>query len=133
MTVSVLVQIRERFSGRILEWYVAAQLLLWGVILLAPEQAMSEASSRAFAQAGFSEDRLGTLMLLLGAVRFCALIVNGAVPNVTPFVRIGGAYIGCGIWFFISVNLFTTGHVGTWIAAWPMAFIAEFINIYRAS
>lgn len=131
MGVSVLVAIKHRFSGRILEWYVAAQLFLWGVILLAPSDVFS--SSSAFAGFRLSENELGVLMLTMGVIRIGALIVNGAVPNVTPFFRVGGAFLGCGVWFYISMNLFASGHISTWIAAWPMAFIAEFVNLYRAS
>lgn len=131
MTVSVLVAIRDRFSGRILEWYVAAQLLMWGLVLLAPGD--SFAGSVAFDHFGIAEDNLGLIMLGLGVIRIGALIVNGAVPNVTPFFRLGGAFLGCGVWFFISLKFGEAGHISTWIAAWPMAFIAEFVNIYRAS
>jgi hypothetical protein len=31
------------------------------------------------------------------------------------------------------MNLFASGYISTWIAAWPMACVAEFINLYRAS
>ena len=131
MAVSVLVAIRARFSGRILEWYVAAQLLLWGLILLAPFDTFT--ATNLFAGFEVSENALGAAMLLMGLIRIGALIVNGAVPNVTPFFRIGGAFLGCGVWFYISMNLAASGHISTWIAAWPMACIAEFINLYRAS
>lgn len=131
MGVSVLVAIRDRFSGRILEWYVAAQLLMWGIILLSPED--SFAQSVAFASFHIGQNTLGQIMLAVGVIRIGALIVNGAVPNVTPFFRIGGAFLGCGVWFYISLNFFASGHIGVWIAAWPMAFVAEFVNMFRAS
>lgn len=131
MTVSVLVAIRDRFSGRILEWYVAAQLLMWGMILLAPEESFK--TSVVFVNFGVSEQLTGQIMLAVGVVRMGALIVNGAVPHVTPFVRLGGAWIGCGVWFYISVKFAEAGHISTWIAAWPMACLAEFVNMYRAS
>lgn len=137
MALSVLVEIRDRFSGRILEWYVAVQLFGWGLILLAPSSGLSEPAAAAFAMVGLSESALGFAMLFIGVVRLAALIVNGAVPNVTPFVRIAGAFLGCGVWYFISLGLFTAalgqGHFGTWVVAWPLACIAEFINIFRAA
>jgi hypothetical protein len=131
MAVSVLVAIRDRFSGRILEWYVAAQLLMWGLILLAPNDVFTPTS--AFSGFHIPEETLGLAMLAMGVIRIGALIINGAVPNVTPFFRIGGAFLGCGVWFYISMNLFASGYISTWIAAWPMACVAEFINLYRAS
>lgn len=131
MSISVLVSIQHRFAGRILEWYVATQLLMWGIILLAPAESFT--ASGAFADFPIPEERFGIIMLLLGIIRLGALIVNGAVPNVTPLVRVGGAFLGCGVWFYISMNLSASGHLGTWIAAWPLAFIAEFINMNRAA
>lgn len=137
MSVSVLVQIKERFSGRILEWYVATQLFCWGLVLIAPDAGLSDPVADVFASVGFNEWRLGLAMLAIGVIRLMALIINGAVPNVTPFVRIGGAFLGCGVWYFISLGLLMAslreGHFGVWVAAWPFACIAEFINMFRAA
>lgn len=132
MAVSVIVGIRDKFLDRILEWYVAVQLLMWGLVLIAPEQSFAFTPA-FFANFPVSEDVLGPLMLGLGLVRVGALIINGAIPGITPFVRMFGAFIGCGVWYFISVYFAETGQVSVWIAAWPMAFLAEFVNMYRSA
>ena len=131
MQLVALVGIKHRFEGRILEWYVASQLLLWGLILLLPENTF--AGSEDFIAFQVNEDTLAWFMLALGVVRIAALIINGTLPGVTPLVRLSGAFIGAGVWFYISLEFAGSGFVGTWIAAWPMAFIAEFINIYRSA
>lgn len=131
MQLIALVGIRHRFEGRILEWYVAAQLLVWGLVLLLPANTFADGSS--FIAFQIDENTLAWLMLSLGVVRIVALVINGSLPEVTPLVRLGGAFLGAGVWFYISLEFAGSGFVGTWIAAWPMAFIAEFINMYRAA
>lgn len=132
MAVSVMVAIRDRFSGRILEWYVATQLLMWGLVLLWPGSSYA-ISPTFFTGFGVDEDTLGAIMLGLAVIRIGALIVNGAVPDITPLVRAGGAVLGCGVWYFISAKFAASGSISVWIAAWPMACFAEFINMYRAA
>lgn len=133
MNVSVIVAVaKERFAGRILEWYVAAQLLMWGLVLIAPEQSFSFTPT-FFVYFPVSEDVLGPLMLGLGLVRLAALIINGAIPGITPLIRVSGAFLGCGVWYLISIYFAETGQVSVWIAAWPMAFFAEFVNMYRSA
>jgi hypothetical protein len=129
----IFVKIKERFQNRIMEWYVAAQLLIWGIVLLSPINVFAAAPIFFKGFAAIGEDGLGFIMTGLGLIRIVALIINGAVPNVTPLIRLAGAFIGCGVWFLISSEYWLNAPLGIWVAAWPMAFLSEFITMYRAA
>lgn len=118
---------------RFMELYVTMQLLLWGIILVLPMDTFSTSITFRVLASVIKEETLGVLMIVLGVLRLTALLVNGMIPRFTPLVRIGGAFIGCFVWFFISVSFAESGVISTWIAAWPLAFFAEFRNLYKAA
>ena len=133
MTVNLWTKIVSHVHPRFMEWYVAIQLLMWGIILLGPSDVYTSGHAFDVLARLISEESLGVIMFVLGSIRVLALIVNGSVPRLTPIVRIVGAFIGCFVWFCISVSFAESGVFSTWIAAWPMAFIAEFANLYRGA
>lgn len=131
MSVSVMVRIQHKFGPRILEWYLAIQLCLWGLIILLPQETFAEARYVGF---GFLPEPVwGTGVLMLGVIRVGALIVNGSVPNVTPWIRVFGAYLGALVFTVITLAHASSGLVGLWIAAWPIAAVGEWVNTYRAA
>ena len=70
------------------------------------------------------------IMLIAGTLRLAGLVINGARRRVTPWMRLAGALIGCGLFTAISLGFAASGVVGTWIAAWPVVAVVEFFNIY---
>lgn len=129
---SVFVRIKEKFRLRLAEWVLAVQLFTWGVVLLLPSVTF-EGKAFAVTKDIVDENVLGVIMLIIGTVRLGGLIINGALINVTPWVRMIGAIAGFMVFTMISVSLAMSGVVSTWIAAWPVAAFAELINVFRAA
>lgn len=126
---ALLVRISHAFGERRSEWIAAAQCILLGLVLLAPTRTFDSPAFVVFQQLA-SENVWGAGLLLVGAVRLAGLIINGARRRVTPWIRLSGAWIGCGVFTTMSLCFASGGSVSTWIAAWPVAAVVEVINIY---
>ncbi|WLS01762.1 hypothetical protein [Shinella oryzae] len=127
------IRITHRFGPRMMEWFMAAHTVVWGWVLLLPDPIFDQPSWSGFRQIFRDEDGLGWIMVLLGALRFLGLIVNGARKDVTPRIRQWSAAIGCLIWVGISYGYASSGVVSTWLAIYPLFAIAELVNIHRAA
>lgn len=114
------------------EWMIAFIMFLWGAILLLPAETF-DGDNWAFFRAVMSESAWGLTMMLLGFARIVGLIINGALRNVTPWIRVvsaGGTFI---VWVDIIVAFALSGVVSTWIAIYPVIAVVELVNIYRAA
>lgn len=127
------VSIKHRFGPRMPEWFMAAHMLSFGLILLAPNDVFDQPAYSGFTALLLSENHLGILMFLFGALRLGGLIVNGARRDVTPRIRQASAAVGCLIWFGVSYGFTTSGVFSTWLAIYPWFGIAELFNIHRAA
>lgn len=130
--VGLWVQIAHRFGPRMTEWMIAFIMFLWGAILLLPAETF-DGDNWVFFRAVMSESAWGLTMMLLGFARIVGLIINGALRNVTPWIRVvsaGGAFI---VWVDIIVAFALSGVVSTWIAIYPVIAVVELVNIYRAA
>lgn len=126
---AVLIKHGYKFRLRRTEWIAGVQCFLWGIVLLLP---VSVFDGRAFSVIGTwaSEDTFGFAMLFAGALRLAGLIINGARQRVTPWMRLGGALIGAALFTAISLGFAASGVIGTWLAAWPVLAVVEFMNLY---
>ena len=124
--------IQHRYSSRKNEWKAAAQSIVWGAVLIAPGDAF--ATSPAFAIMGryVTEGVMGWTMLLIGIARIIGLVINGSRKDVTPWIRVLSAIVGCGAFTFISLAFAATGYFNVWLAAWPFASFTELENIHGA-
>jgi hypothetical protein len=118
------------FILRLSEWEGAAILLLWGVVLLLPDEMFLNDDWSAF-RILFSEQTLGTAFLLGGVLRLLILAANGAWRPMYH-LRAWMAMSSAVIWFSILLGFMSTGTIGTWIAVYPVLFAAEVVNVYRA-
>lgn len=121
-------RIAHAFRQRRTEWVAAIQCALWGVVLLAPANTFDGAAFSVF-RSILAEELWGALLLLAGAVRLVGLIINGARKKITPWMRLGGAFVGWGIFTMISLCFASSGVISTWIAAWPVLAVVELMNI----
>lgn len=121
-------RIAHAFRQRRMEWVAAIQCALWGVVLLAPVDTFDGAAFAVFRNI-MAEELWGVLLLLAGAVRLVGLIINGARKRITPWMRLAGAFVGCGIFTMISLCFASSGVISTWIAAWPVLAVVELMNI----
>lgn len=127
------IRITHRFGPRMMEWFMAGHTVLWGWVLLWPDRIFDQPSWAGFRQVFRDEDVLGWIMVLLGALRFLGLIVNGARKDVTPRIRQWSAAIGFLIWVGITYGYASSGVVSTWLAIYPLFAMAELVNIHRAA
>lgn len=93
---------------RIVEVYLALCMIGIGLLFAMPGDAMG------YAQYGLlrkwvavfpgSEDRFGWLLMVAGAVRIGAIIVNGRCRP-TPAIRIAGCAIGALLWITLTLSM----------------------------
>ncbi|MDR3473309.1 MAG: hypothetical protein P4M09_16745 [Devosia sp.] len=128
---SLYVRISHRFHSRRTEWTAGVQSVIWGLVLLAPGNVFDFPAFIIFR--GLIDERLmGWGMVGLGVLRLIGLIVNGARKEVTPWIRVGTAFLGCGVFTSISMGLAASGVWSTWLAAWPVLAVTELFNIHGA-
>lgn len=130
---AIWIRIQHRFGPRMMEWFMAAHMMLFGCILLLPVQTFNQPTWVVFRSIFHSEDLLGWIMFFVGILRIVGLIVNGARKNVTPQIRQISAGIGCFIWAGISYGFYSSDVVSTWLAIYPLFAIGELVNIHRAA
>lgn len=129
---ALIVKFGYKFRLRRSEWIAGVQCLLWGIVLLLPTSTFDNGHAYDVIRAWpfVTETSLGGLMLAVGAARIGGLFVNGARKTVTPWVRLGSALVGAGIFTAITLGFAASGVIGTWIAAWPVLAVTEYFNIY---
>lgn len=128
----IWIRIQHRFGPRMMEWFMAGHLILFGSILLLPTETFNQPTWVAFRHL-MSEDFLGWVMFWVGIFRLGGLIVNGARKKVTPQIRQISAGVGCVIWAGISYGFASSDVVSTWLAIYPLFALGELVNIHRAA
>jgi hypothetical protein len=127
------VRILERFGPRMMEWFMAGHMILFGYVLLLPAETFNQPAFWSFRDLVPSEDFLGWFMALVGCVRVIGLVINGARERVTPQIRQISAGIGCIIWSGICYGFASSDVVSTWLAIYPLFALGELVNIHRAA
>jgi len=124
-------------GDRGLEWFSAAVMLSWGLVLALPGDTLAQPSFAEFAQHGFTERVLAWVAGLIGALRLAALYVNGRSPR-SPHVRVIGCLLGCLFWERVAWLLLA----GTWsqagvasvsAAVYALLGLADFLGIFRSA
>lgn len=109
---------------RLFEWCMATMMVLIAFTLALPGDTMERAALRPIAEMGFSEANMAMVFGSVGAVRVCALFMNGFINNarVGPkgaYARAFGAAVGCIIMGQFSVALvwdaFTVAHAPSFV------------------
>lgn len=129
----IWIRITHRFGPRMMEWFMAGHMMLFGCILLLPAQTFNQPAFMAFTQLVPSEDSLGWVILMIGCLRIIGLVINGARQKVTPQIRQFSAGVGCMIWTGICYGFASSDVVSTWLAIYPLFAIGELVNIHRAA
>lgn len=133
MGPGIWIRIQHRFGPRMMEWFMAAHMIMFGWVLLLPSDTFNQPAFMSFRQLVPSESFLGGIMFAIGCLRIIGLIVNGARKKVTPQIRQFSAGAGCLIWFGISYGFYDSNVISTWLAIYPLFGIAELVNIHRAA
>lgn len=129
---ALVLRLGHKFRLRRTEWLAALQCFLWGLVLMMPG-ATFDGVAFSVIRTWAPEEVFGVVMLFAGAVRLAGLAVNGARRRVTPWVRLAGALVGCGLFTAISLGFAASGVLGIWAAAWPVLVAIEYLNIYDAT
>lgn len=131
--VGIWIRVKHRFGPRMMEWFMAGHLILFGWVLLLPSRTFDQPAFMAFRELVPSESFLGWLMFGMGCLRIIGLIINGARKKVTPQIRQFSAAAGCMIWSGITYGFFCSDVISTWVAIYPLFSIGELVNIHRAA
>jgi hypothetical protein len=125
-----LIRIGHKMRLRRTEWIAATQCAIWGVVLLLPSASFDSSAAFNVIKTWGREEYFGGVLLLIGFGRLISLYINGARKKITPWARLTGATLGAIIFTILSMGFAASGVVSTWLAAWPILAVIEYINIY---
>lgn len=128
----IWIRIQHRFGPRVMEWFMAGHMILFGYVLLLPSQTFNQPAFMSFREF-VSEDFLGWAMGIVGVARIVGLVINGARKKVTPQIRVFSAGVGFMVWSGITYGFFSSDVISTWLAIYPLFAIGELVNVYRAA
>lgn len=112
------------------EWLCGAVCFIAGFVLLAPGSLFDNGAAYSFIRTVISEELLGVITIFAGALRLAGLIINGARRTITPWMRLGGAVLGAGIFTALSMGFLASGVVGLWTIGVPVYATVEYLNIW---
>lgn len=128
----VLLHIRSHLRPRLMEWMHSIMLVLWGSILLRPEDTFG--SSPAFIGLArlASEDVWGWVVICVGLTRVAALLING-IWRPSYAIRTTTSFLSLFVWVTISAGLLASDHATTGLAIYPVLCIFEMVNLYYSA
>lgn len=128
--------VRDSFSAafypRLSEWSCAALIILIGLMLVINPDLMAGSQSQAHAlmlMVG-RQTYWAQAMLILGGVRICVLIINGAWRR-SPHLRAVLAFLSCGPLCLIALSFTPIMGISTAYAWVPL--VTDMINTIRAA
>lgn len=129
-----LLRLNERFPGRALEWFTSLVLTTCGFILLL-QQTPPLFTRDYFAPMAelFSQIVWGEWALLVGLIRLIFLVINGAMPRTSSYLRMFGAFLSLFFWFTMSYGLAAHDYVSLGLATYPWLFLGDLYSVHRAS
>lgn len=93
----------QSYQDRSIEWFSAAVMLGWGVIL-AHGNLLDEPGFIAFKERLDSDGFWIAVFCIVGAGRLMALYINGRWPR-TPIIRMIGSSVGTAMWAVVAYFL----------------------------
>jgi len=127
------VRMHVRFGTRLTEWMLSLITMGWGFVALFSGDLFKQPAYAGFRVIFGTDTGLGFVMLSLGLLRLGGLIVNGARREVTPWIRVTSAGLGCMIWVGMTAAHAMAGVLGVWAVFYPVFALTEVINAYRAA
>jgi hypothetical protein len=119
-------------SGRVLEWWIAAQTLALGLFLLGPGASMTGAAYD-YMRLCASEPVFGAMFAAAGAAHLVALAVNGARARATTAVRAVVAAFAVFAWAAFAVGVYQSDPWSTGVATYGGQAVAAAVAVYRAT
>lgn len=126
----LIVHMNKTFRVRSNEWFMAAVVFLWGVVLIQPQETFTQPSYSILAQHA-SEDTWAIFCLVGGGLRLLALAINGAMRP-SPHVRAVLAFLSAFFFLQLAFGFLTAGTLSTGLAVYPAAAVFDFVNALHA-
>ncbi len=118
------------FYPRLSEWVAAGVTLAGGWILIKNPSLMANSQKGYDLMLGFaSQNTWATLFMLMGFVRLCILLVNGAIVK-SPWLRAGAAFLSCAIWMQLVSTFAPVQGLGVCMALGYLTM--DYLNIIRS-
>lgn len=139
LLVRVVDGIRSHFPARAVEWLFAIILFNWGLTLVMPHEVFAAYPAYALMATVASETTWGIGCIIVGGLRFVALVLNGTFADkpygrYSPHVRAGLAGVSCFFWMQIALSLLASeGPPATGLAVYPAILWFEVFCAFRAA
>lgn len=117
------------FPSRASEWAAALITLNWGVLAMNTNGEIIQNSAPQLIHI-LPVQAWGAIFLIVGALRLAVLIINGALRR-SPHFRSASAFIGCFLWFQITMAFLNDSEISTALAVYPVLLAIDFYNAYR--
>lgn len=121
----------ENLNVRLSEWGLGLILLLWGAILVSPDDTFSRPAFTIMARVA-SENVWGVVLTALGVTRIVVLLINGAWRR-SPHLRAVTAFLSCFVWVQITLSIWGSGIFATALAVYPVLLLMDIYVVMRAA
>ncbi len=132
-TSMMIVRFGNHFNVRLGEWLASFILVSLGVLFFGAPSLMQQSPIYFgnMLQAG-SQVLWGCGFIFIGVVRIVALYINGR-KRITPYIRMGLAFLACFVWWQVAMSLFLSGIPGLGWAVFPWLLALDMYNVFRSS
>lgn len=124
--------LRDTFPTRASEWALGLMLFLWSVVLTFNVDLFASTPSFSVLSQLMPQGTWALLCMIAGGGRLIMLLINGAWRR-SPHLRAIAAFVSCFFWFQISIGILQAGTFGTGLAIYPILFLLDVYNVFRAS
>ncbi len=128
----IIESLKKHFPARFPEWLASFQMIAWGSYLVIYPDMMISGSTGALydtMRSMWSQPTWALAAIFIGALRGCALFVNGAYTR-TPMIRVITSFMSMFIW---TQALLAVAHVANLgVVMYATALIADLYSAYRA-
>lgn len=128
----IFLRVQRHYRERLTEWQNALIMTGWGFLILLPFPTFATSASYG-AFTGIDENFLGGVVFLLGSMRLCGLVINGARQKITPWMRLAGAGVGFFLFFGLSIGFTFAGNYNTGSWVYGVLAAVEAFNVFAAS
>lgn len=124
--------LRHTFPTRASEWALGLMLFNWSVVLIFNPNLFAELPNYSHFTEIMSQGSWAALCFIGGTLRLTMLFINGTWRR-SPHLRAAAAFLSCFFWFQVSLALFQSGLFATGLAVYPVLFLLDVYNVFRAS
>lgn len=135
----MIVSLKQHFPARWPEWFMSAELFLWGVYVALHPQLFTNPATRTLLSGltgmagGFPPSAVwGLSAVSMGMCRAAALFINGAYTR-TPLIRLLMSFGSAFIWTQVVIGLMKSGVPNTGLTVYAGLVVMDIVSAYRAA